>query len=206
MLGKNDSINTRALILQHARVLFLSQGYHNTTMRTIADAAGSSTGPLYFHFRNKAEVFFHVCSDAYDCLLEDFRQAAGEEGRAGVRLRNIYYAYKAFYYREPQLFEMIHFATTPLGGVDLPQPLQQALHDKAQQIVRIMEVIIREGISRRELRAVDPLKLALYLYSAAEGVFLSQRMGVLGREQVSLDDMIDSAIELIGLGMIELNL
>lgn len=52
MTEKNNSANTHALILQQARALFLSQGYHNTTMRTIAEAAGISTGPLYFHFRN----------------------------------------------------------------------------------------------------------------------------------------------------------
>lgn len=203
MTEKNDSVNTRALILQQARALFLSQGYHNTTMRTIAEAAGISTGPLYFHFQNKAEVFFHICSEAYDCLIADFHRAAGQEGRAALRLRSIYYAYKSFYYQEPQLFEMIHFATNPIGGVDLPQPLQQALHSKSQQMVQIMEEIIREGISRHELRAVDPGKLALYLYSAAEGIFLAQRMGVLERAQVSLDAMIDSAVELIGLGMLE---
>src|SRR6266511_391359 len=130
-----DFVDTRAVILKQARALFLSQGYHKTTMRTIAETAGISTGPLYFHFRNKAEVFFHICSDAFDYLIADFRRAAGDAGHAGQRLRNIYYAYKSFYYQEPQLFAIMHLATNPMGGVDLPQPLEETLNKKSKELI-----------------------------------------------------------------------
>jgi AcrR family transcriptional regulator len=200
-----DQINTRAVILERARELFLSQGYHKTTMRTIADVAGISTGPLYFYFRNKAEVFFHICNEAFDYLIEDFHRVASEDNHAGLRLRNIYNAYRAFYYQEPQLFEIMHLSTNPMLGIDLPQALQETLNQKSQELVKIMEGVIQEGIIRQELRPVDPCKLALYLYSAAEGIFLSSRMNILQRCDVSLDEMIDVAIEVIGIGMIDLH-
>jgi hypothetical protein len=76
-------------------------------------------------------------------------------------------------------------------------------NEKAKILVAIMEEIIRAGITRRELRPVDPCKLALYLYSVAEGIFLSSRTGMPDNCQVNLDEMIDTAIELIGIGMIE---
>lgn len=204
MTDSTNQINTRSVILERARELFLSQGYHKTTMRRIADVAGISTGPLYFYFRNKAEVFFHICNEAFDYLIEDFRRIASEDNHAGLRLRNIYHAYKAFYYQEPQLFEIMHLPTNPMLGIDLPQDLQETLNQKSQELVKIMEEIIQEGIMRHELRPVDSCKLALYLYSAAEGIFLSSRMNILQRFDVSLDEMIDAAIELIGIGMIDL--
>jgi AcrR family transcriptional regulator len=204
MTDNTGQTNTRAVILQQARGLFLSLGYHKTTMRGIAEASSISTGPLYFYFRNKAEVFSHICSEAFDYLIGDFRRTAGIDGHAGIRLRNIYYAYQSFYYREPQLFEIMHLATNPMIGIDLPEPLEETLNQKSQELVKIMENVIREGISCQELRPVDPCKLALYLYSVAEGVFLSSRMGILQRCDVSLDEMIDTAIDLVGLGMIDL--
>ena len=79
--------NTQDIILLKARELFLSLGYHKTTMRQIAKEAGISTGPLYFHFRNKAEIFCCICSQAYDHLLVLFRKALDSEDCAGVRLR-----------------------------------------------------------------------------------------------------------------------
>ncbi|SMC89920.1 TetR/AcrR family transcriptional regulator [Sporomusa malonica] len=203
MTDNTNQINTRTMILEKARHLFLSLGYHKTTMRNIADVAGISTGPLYFYFQNKAEVFFHICNEAFDYLIVDFRRVASDDSHAGLRLRNIYYSYKTFYYQEPQLFEIMHLPTNPMLGIDLPQTLEETLKQKSQELVKIMEGVIQEGIIRQELRPVDPCKLALYLYSVAEGIFLSSRLSILQQCNVSLDEMIDTAIELIGVGMIE---
>lgn len=194
---------TRQIILERARELFLSQGYHKTTMRMIAKAAAISTGPLYFHFQNKAEVYFHICSDALDCLLQACREGAESETHAGLKPRAVYYAYKAFYYREPQLFAILHLANYSMGGIELPQELAETLSQKGQKLVELMELLIRDGVLREELRPVDPRKLALYLYSVAEGIFLSSRLGILQQRAVTLDDMIDAAIDYIGLGMLE---
>lgn len=204
MTDHTNQINTRNVILEKARELFLSLGYQKTTMRMIADVAGISTGPLYFYFRNKAEVFFHICNEGFDYLIEDFCRVASEDNHAGIRLRNIYYAYKDFYYQEPQLFEIMHLPANPMLGIDLPQALQETLDQKSQQLVKIMQGIIQQGILRQELRPVDSCKLALYLYSAAEGIFLSNRMNLLQQLDVNLDEMIDAAIALIGVGMINL--
>jgi len=198
-----DSRETRSIILERARELFLALGYHNTTMRAIAKAAGISTGPLYFHFQNKAEVYFYICSEALDYLIADFRRAAGEATHAALRLKNIYNVYKSFYYGEPQLFEIMHLATNIMGGIDLSQTLEDTLNKKSQELVLIMEGVVREGIACQELRPVDPCKLALYLYSVAEGVFHSNRTGVLQRAEVSLDEMIETAIDLIGYSLFE---
>lgn len=205
MTDNIEKMDTRAVILKQARHLFLSLGYHKTTMRMIANTAGISTGPLYFYFRNKAEVFFHICSEAFDYLINDFRQAAATDRHAGLRLRDIYYAYKSFYYREPQLFEIMHLATNPMIDIDLPKSLEETINQKAQDLVKVMEQVIQEGISRQELRPVDPCRLALYLYSVAEGVFLSNSTGILQRFDIGLDEMIDIAINLVGLGMIDLH-
>jgi len=203
MVTTADQPDTRAVILAKARELFLVQGYHKTSMRGIAQAAGISTGPLYFHFQNKAEVFFHICCEAFDMLLADFRREAAGEEHAGWRLRNMYQAYQEFYYREPQLFEIMHLPADPSAGIDLPEKLQHTLKQKSLEMVQIMVLVIREGVSRSELRPVDPRKLALYLHSVAEGVFLSNRTGMFELCGVSLEEMITTAIELIGLGMID---
>ena len=202
MQDRMGQADTRGVILTKARQLFLTLGYHKTTMRNIAETAGISTGPLYFHFRDKAEVFYYICNEAFERLEADFAFASHEAKPAGERLRNIFLAYKAFYYREPQLFAMMHLATDPMSGIDLPAPLAESLLHKGLGLVKNMETLIREGIARQELRSVDPAKLAVYLFSVAEGIFVSQRMGILKQQEIGVDEMIDAAIELIEVGMI----
>lgn len=195
---------TREVILERAQELFLTQGYHKTSMRGIAQSAGISTGPLYFHFSSKAEVFFHICRAACERLTAEFRRAGAGAGaeHTGWRLRNIYCCYKDFYHREPKLFEILQLASNPLAGIDLPLPLQEELDRSFARMLAVMEEIIEDGIARGELRPVPPRGMALYLYSVAEGVFAANRTGALRRAGLDLDQMIDIAINLVGLGIV----
>ena len=48
---------TRAKILESARELFSSQGYHATTTRQITEKAGITGGAIYNHFDSKKAIF-----------------------------------------------------------------------------------------------------------------------------------------------------
>ena len=199
----DESRDTRALILQRAKELFLIQGYHRTSMRQIAAAAGISTGPLYFHFQNKAEVVFHICNEALERLTGEYRRIAAADGHAAVRLRETYQVYRSFHRQEPQMFEILKLVTHPLGGIKLPAEMAAALGQKSRGMFEVMEDIIRTGIARREIRPVDPKALALSLYSMAEGILMSDQSGLLANCGLSLSETIETAMDVLGLGMVE---
>ncbi|MDT8901552.1 TetR/AcrR family transcriptional regulator [Anaeroselena agilis] len=196
------SPDTRDAILKAARVLFLTRGYHKTAMRTIARAAGISTGPLYFHFANKAEIFFHICLQANNRLLAAFTAAAGSGEAAGLRLRAMFLAHWDFFTTEPELFAILHLAENPMAGIDLPPELREKLTSLRHQLIAVMETVIREGIAAGELRAFDPPALALLLHSVADGVFQSHKSGALKDAGVGLDALIATAIGVLGHGMV----
>jgi len=52
----NKSETTRSLILATALRLFRERGFEETTMRLIADEAGTSLGNAYYYFRSKDEL------------------------------------------------------------------------------------------------------------------------------------------------------
>ncbi|MBU2373167.1 MAG: TetR family transcriptional regulator, partial [Gammaproteobacteria bacterium] len=54
---KEDAEQTRLKIIAAALELFSKNGYSNTTLAMIADEAGFSRGPIYWHFKNKDELF-----------------------------------------------------------------------------------------------------------------------------------------------------
>lgn len=194
--------SSRELILLKARELFLTLGYHKTSMRSIAQAAKLSTGPLYFHFRNKSEIFFHICCQAHERQLAGFRLAAAQKISAGLRLRSVFYAYWDFFHTEPQYFEILHLTANPMAGIDLPPQLQQILREKRSESISILEQIIREGVAAGELKPFEPRSLALFLYSSAEGVVLVHQNGVLAGCQRDLETVIDTAVGVIGGGMV----
>ncbi|KPU44273.1 HTH-type transcriptional repressor KstR2 [Oxobacter pfennigii] len=62
---------TKQKILETAKALFYENGYNNTPVRHISDAAGISTSVLFHHFINKRDIFVHIMR-AY---VNDLRQA-----------------------------------------------------------------------------------------------------------------------------------
>lgn len=59
---------TRDIIMDAARQLFTSKGYQHVSMRQIANKLGYSHGAIYYHFKNKAELFFALVEEHFKLL------------------------------------------------------------------------------------------------------------------------------------------
>jgi TetR/AcrR family acrAB operon transcriptional repressor len=55
--SKEDALATRNLLLDAAERVFLEQGVAGTSLNDIAVAAGTTRGAIYWHFRDKADLF-----------------------------------------------------------------------------------------------------------------------------------------------------
>lgn len=66
------SEQSRRQVLDAALRLFSRQGYRATTMRDIADAAGTSTGNVYHHFPHK-ETIFRTLLDEFSTITQGKR-------------------------------------------------------------------------------------------------------------------------------------
>lgn len=50
----------RERVLREAHALFIERGFAEVSMQQIADAAGMTKASLYYHFRDKEDLFAHV--------------------------------------------------------------------------------------------------------------------------------------------------
>jgi AcrR family transcriptional regulator len=55
-----SEIGLREQILEAARILFIQQGYHGLAMRQISESVGVSKAALYYHFKDKEELFLAI--------------------------------------------------------------------------------------------------------------------------------------------------
>ncbi len=105
---------TRQLILDAARELFVFEGHEAVSMRKIADKIEYSPTAIYHHFRDKQALIEELC-------LTDFRALAASFLRIGrvedpvERLRRIGAAYVAFAMENPSQYRFM-FMT---AGVDV---------------------------------------------------------------------------------------
>lgn len=78
---------TRAALIEAAYQLFNNKGYHATSMRNIADAAGLALGGIYNHFQSKEDIFVAMLMERHPFLeiLPELEAAQGETVDALVR-------------------------------------------------------------------------------------------------------------------------
>src|SRR5215217_7131778 len=59
----------RERVLREAHSMFLTRGFAEVSMQQIADAAGMTKASLYYHFRDKEDLFGHVVHHEAQRLL-----------------------------------------------------------------------------------------------------------------------------------------
>ena len=77
---KQEALETRHHLLDAAERLFLRQGVSRTSLQQIAEAAGLTRGAVYWHFKDKAELFQAMMDRATMPLEEGMSPSA--EGEA----------------------------------------------------------------------------------------------------------------------------
>ena len=81
------SAQTRRLLLDVARRLFAEHGYAGTATEQVVQQAGVTRGALYYHFRNKQDLFRAVVEDLQEELMQRLLAAAAAEADPWQRLR-----------------------------------------------------------------------------------------------------------------------
>lgn len=66
------------IILETAKREFLERGFLGTSMRRIAGLSGVTTGAMYGYFASKEEIFDSLVKDAYEAVMNAYRNAHEE--------------------------------------------------------------------------------------------------------------------------------
>lgn len=128
---------SRERILTEARELFATFGYRALTMRSIAKAMGYSHGALYYHFNEKAELFYALIKDDFALLLQRQREMIVREHGFSVNLlQKLMMEFVWFGLSNPNHYEMMFMINEP--------ELQQYSRTEQAQCLDMFAIVIRE--------------------------------------------------------------
>lgn len=88
-LSADDAEDRRAQIIQAAAEAFMHQGYAATSIDDIAKSLGCTKGLIYYHFKNKSELFFSIHRQIIDINLADARPFVTSTDSALDRLKGM---------------------------------------------------------------------------------------------------------------------
>jgi len=77
--SKEKAQETRESILDAAEDVFYDKGVSNTSLADIAEVANVTRGAIYWHFKNKAELFDAMCSRVRGPLRDMVEEMAHED-------------------------------------------------------------------------------------------------------------------------------
>jgi AcrR family transcriptional regulator len=139
-------------ILAAAKGLFIQYGYHGLAMRQIAEAVGVSKAALYYHFRDKEELFLAILETYLDELEALLERIAAEETTSRGRITAVVREILSQPAEERAVIRLFSQEMAQLSA-----PTRQAFHQVYhQKFLNRIETIFREGMERGELRQIDP--------------------------------------------------
>lgn len=145
--------NARQAILEAAAGLFIQHGYHGLAMRTIAEQVGVTKAALYYHFRDKEELFLALLSgylEEMDAALKQIRAAGGSTyTQIGALVAHIL--------SQPvEQRAMIRIASQESAELSPPgqQRLNRVYHEK---FIDPLCQVLQNGMESGELRGGDPV-------------------------------------------------
>lgn len=174
-------------ILQQSARLFVDRGYHGLSMRELAEAVGVSKAALYYHYRDKEDLFMAVLTSNLD-RIEQVINEARKAPSARLRIEQMV---QAIFQRAPEQRAMIRLASQEMDHLSAAARAEfsRIYHEK---FIGQVEAIIAEGVRNGELRPMNPGLVTWLLLGMMYPFFYAAHAG----EMTSFDETTTLMLEI----------
>jgi len=129
---------TRDRLFEAAVAEFAAKGFHATTTRDIASAAGMSPAALYVHHRSKEEILYRISRRGHDDTLALVRAGRASSPDPAEQLRTVVRDFAVHHARGHTTARIVNYE---LAALDEPhraeiQELRDAIDAEVQELVR----------------------------------------------------------------------
>lgn len=157
---------TRQLILDAARKLYLEQDISQCTMRRVAAQAGVSAASVVVHFKNKVALMEAALAEDISQTWEGALKNMPEKGLLATRINHIWLTMFTFYDGNKNLYRELISHTVFSLEKDTP-----AIRKDVDAFLNFLATVIEdEKTAGRMAKDVDSMVLSMSLFSQYIGV------------------------------------
>jgi len=145
-------IGLREQILSTAKSLFIQQGYHGLAMRQISDALGVSKAALYYHFKDKEELFLAILSGNMDEIESTIDLIQSKQISCSEKI----ILFVEYVLEQPaEQRAIIRLASQEMSQLSATsrKKFDKTYHD---QFTGKLQAIFQAGVENGEFRPIDP--------------------------------------------------
>lgn len=172
-----DQELSRERILEVARHLFVTKGYRAISMRSIGQQLGYSHGSLYYHFHDKAELFYAIAQEDFQRLGRLFERVLNQSPSEGMsKLEQVMLEFIQFGLHHPHHYEIM-FMTRD-------EELLAYAHAEQGRCMEMFYTIVRQSLNTYTMTEQDRHNVPRSLFLALHG-FISYYI----QDQVTFEEV-----------------
>jgi len=176
--------NNREKILETSRKLLPKYGYNGISIRSIAAESDLTTGAIYFHFKNKKEIYKTICFEAIDLLVDKFKKGIENRKTPSEKLIAIFDSYIDFYYNNREYYNILMEYKAEYDSTD--SVIDKEFTEKFREMAAVSENTTVDGTEQGIFKNVNPLMLSIFLAALTEGIIQYKKLGLF--DQLNIDD------------------
>lgn len=195
---------SRDRVFAAAATAFAAHGFAGTSVDRIADAARLNKAMIYYHFRNKAELYREILRDMFSAVGARVRAVAASDLPPAEKVRAFIDTVATEAQARPH-FPPIWFREVAEGGPHL----DDATLGDMTGVLRALASIIEEGVRAGVFRPISPLLVhagiiapVLLFFASAAIRRRVERAGVRGTATLTRDEVV-AHVQRVTLGLLE---
>lgn len=130
---------------------FALRGYHATTTRDIASAAGMSPAALYVHFPAKSALLFAISQSGHQQTLDLVQSRAAGAGSPADRMRDLVEQFVIWHARRHTVAKVVQYELNALSSREY-----EIIAQLRRRIERLVRDLVTEGVQTGEFTVDQP--------------------------------------------------
>ena len=193
---ERDRESVRRSILDAARELFVNEGYHNVSIRKIAERIEYSPAAIYSYFPSKDDIFYALAEEGFRLLCD----SEGADERAVLetlapleRLRTIFRRFYEFSRQHPQYFALM-FIDRSVPRISREYERFAFAREVKSDLVAQIQACLNEGVFASSVNPHTVLRLITAGLLGVVVMKLSDRLAPGDDADLLADDVLNAVL------------
>jgi len=169
---KEEALETRNHLLDAAEEVFYRDGFARTSLDAVAEAAGVTRGAIYWHFKNKSDLFNAMC-DRVHLPMEQLAESVNQEttGDPLDHMRKVAVFFLQECEHNPHFRKIIEILWKKTEFVDPSDAIYIRQHEAAMSGREHITKSLSRAVETKHLSPDTDIRLAaLLLQASIEGI------------------------------------
>lgn len=181
---KSDAELSKSTILEAAYAIFLKEGYEKTTLNMIAQSTGMTRGAIYWHFKDKEDLYIQVLTTTLDSF-EYLRTSIQKDPHLSVKEK--LYQLFVMVIEMKEKYAFVNRIEYYLPNMTSLKPIVERMKNNRTKFVQYLESSLTQFEEERGIKFTqDKQSMAEMLYLLYEGLHFCDVSGIFNHKMDSV--------------------